>query len=264
MVSSIRRYGIIPFFRGKIAGWSIEDLTDPGCWFTSSDNLGPWDWKIDAVREGDIAYGKFICNKAAFASVEWYRHLMNWRRSLPQYRIPVGGRYEGNNMMDRLYKTLSPVLLDAIREFESIEPSDMRDILQKRVKPAELKKIGGSLEKYLVPKIKRTAVDFLNLYLEMGTWTVIGDFRRIYRGANMEYTGWQRSSITTPDLLFKTPSVTCGNEPFWAKMFVDDTEGKASDLSVDCSPEESLDLLVNHIEDVSGCHDRDAIRKVIG
>ena len=36
----------------------------------------------------------------------------------------------------------------------------------------------------------------------MGTWTVIGDFERVYRGPELTYRGWQRASNTTPDELF--------------------------------------------------------------
>ena len=44
--------------------------------------LGPWDRKIECVRAGDIAYGKFLCGgKAAFATIRWYRELMNIRRA---------------------------------------------------------------------------------------------------------------------------------------------------------------------------------------
>ena len=75
MIAGIRELGIVPFFRSRVPGWSVEDQTDPDFWFYTSDVLGPWDWKIDAVREGDIAYGKFLSGKAAFATTRWYRHL---------------------------------------------------------------------------------------------------------------------------------------------------------------------------------------------
>lgn len=263
MIQTIREFGIIPFFHGKIPGWSIEDLTEPDFWFTSSEELGPWDWKIEAVRQGNIAYGKFIRNKAAFASVEWYAHLMNWRRSLPQYRIPLGEQYSGNTLMDRLYKTLSPTLLNAIKEFGAMEPTEMRRLLQERTTEEALKSIGGSMNKYLFPKIKRTAVDFLNLYLEMGTWTVIGDFQRIFRGRNQEYTGWQRSSITTPELLFGEENEDKGNEPFWTRFFSDSIGNDSPTLTVDCTPEESQELLIEHIKETSGFQDTELIRKMI-
>ena len=97
MIEVIRENGIIPFFRCGVPGWSIEEMTAPGCWFTDEEDggtLGPWDWKIEAVREGDIAYGKFLGGKAAFATVEWYRELMNWRRSIPKYRMALGEAYK--------------------------------------------------------------------------------------------------------------------------------------------------------------------------
>lgn len=263
MIQTIREFGIIPFFHGKIPGWSIEDLTEPDFWFTSSEELGPWDWKIEAVRQGNIAYGKFIRNKAAFATVEWYAHLMNWRRSLPQYRIPLGEKYSGNTLMDRLYKTLSPTLLYAIKEFGAMEPTEMRGLLQERTTEEALKSIGGSMNKYLFPKIKRTAVDFLNLYLEMGTWTVIGDFQRIFRGRNQEYTGWQRSSITTPELLFGEENEDNGNEPFWTRFFSDSIGNDSPTLTVDCTPKESLEKLIEHIKETSGFQDTALIRKMI-
>ena len=263
MIQTIREFGIIPFFHGKIPGWSIEELTEPDFWFTSSEELGPWDWKIEAVRQGNIAYGKFIRNKAAFATVEWYAHLMNWRRSLPKYRIPLGEQYSGNTLMDRLYKTLSPTLLNAIKEFGAMEPTEMRGLLQERTTEEALKSIGGSMNKYLFPKIKRTAVDFLNLYLEMGTWTVIGDFQRIFRGRNQEYSGWQRSSITTPELLFGEEKEDNGNEPFWTRFFSDSIGNDSPTLTVDCTPEESVEKLIEHIKETSGFQDTALIRKMI-
>lgn len=263
MIQTIREFGIIPFFHGKIPGWSIEELTEPDFWFTSSEELGPWDWKIEAVRQGNIAYGKFIRNKAAFATVEWYAHLMNWRRSLPQYRIPLGEQYSGNTLMDRLYKTLSPTLLNAIKEYGAMEPTEMRGLLQERTTEDVLKSIGGSMNKYLFPKIKRTAVDFLNLYLEMGTWTVIGDFQRIFKGRNQEYTGWQRSSITTPELLFGEEKEDNGNEPFWTRFFSDSIGNDSPTLTVDCTPEESVEKLIEHIKETSGFQDTALIRKMI-
>ena len=73
MSEVISRFGIVPFFKGAVPGWSVEEMTAPGCWFDEgpdSVELGPWDWKIDVVREGGIAYGKFLGGKAAFVPQE--------------------------------------------------------------------------------------------------------------------------------------------------------------------------------------------------
>ena len=86
MLNLIHEYQLIPFFTNLVPGFSIEEHTPPELWFTE-ESLGPWDWKIDCIQDGDIAYGKFLFGgKAAFATVDVYRELMNWRRSLPKYR----------------------------------------------------------------------------------------------------------------------------------------------------------------------------------
>ena len=84
MLSLIRRFRILPFFINSIPGFSVQEHTSADNWF-SEESLGPWDWKIACVQSGDIAYGKFLWGgKAAFATVDAYRELMNWRRSLPK------------------------------------------------------------------------------------------------------------------------------------------------------------------------------------
>ena len=67
MIQAIKEIGIIPFSKNSIPGWSIQEITDPDFWFTPSDQLGPWDWKVEVVREG-IVYGKFVGRKSAFAT----------------------------------------------------------------------------------------------------------------------------------------------------------------------------------------------------
>ena len=261
MSASIRQAGIIPFVRNTVPGWSIEELTAPGCWFMDDDSegvLGPWDWKIEVIREGDIAYGKFIRNKAAFATVEWYRHLMNWRRSLPKYRMAIGEEYPGKTHMDILYRNLSPTLLSAIRELGCVNGSDIRKILTARTTQEQRRKVVGCMEKYLLPEAKRPVADYLNQYLEMGTWTVVGDFERVYRGPNMEYKGWQRSSITTPDDLFGE-SETEGSQPFWANII----EGGRSSTLPECSPKESRELLIGQILKNFPDSDRKELEKLI-
>ena len=89
MLGVIETLGIVPFFENPIPGYSIEEMTARENWFDGQEDLRrtPWDWKIPVVQSGDIAYGKFLWGgKAAFATVEWYAELMNWRRSLEKYR----------------------------------------------------------------------------------------------------------------------------------------------------------------------------------
>ncbi|MDD6151388.1 MAG: hypothetical protein PUB45_03560, partial [Bacteroidales bacterium] len=102
-----------------------------------------------------------------------------------------------------------------------------------------------------------------------GTWTVVGDITRIYRGPNCEYRGWQRNSITTPETILGfageypgiqnrgiqsgtavTPQALpgvrreSGNTPSWARFIKDETDVP---LRAECSPEESRMFIIDHL-----------------
>jgi len=165
MLSLIKEYRLIPFFINPIPGYSIAEHTPPELWFTE-ENLGPWDWKIDCVQSGEIAYGKFLWGgKAAFATADVYREIMNWRRSLPKYR-PTPDQQK---------------VLDYMEEHGSISVSEVRGLMG----------------------MKKAAADSLLGKLQMQTRVVTGDIMRVYRGADLKYSGWQRSSFCTPEALFE-------------------------------------------------------------
>lgn len=223
MINAIRECGFIPFFKCGIEGWSIAEMTDPEYWFTSSDQLGPWDWKIDAVREGDIAYGKFLGGAAGFATTEFYRHFMNYRRSLPQYRIVLGEDFQAAKQNEILMKVFAPAAFSLIKERGAVESREIREALSSAVTPQLLESVTESCRANISPVVKKSVSDTVISFLEMGTWTVVADFIRLYRGKNQEYNGWQRSIITMPDELFEQAAI------------------------VECSPEESRHFLINHL-----------------
>lgn len=165
MLELIRQYRIVPFFSNPIPGYSIEEHTPLDCWFTD-DVLGPWDWKIDCVQSGEIAYGKFLWGgKAAFATVDAYRELMNWRRSKAAY-APTAAQQR---------------ILDFVEENGSVTVSDVRRLLG----------------------IKKSAADAQLGKLQMQTRILTGDITRVYRGPELSYAGWQRSTFCTPESLFE-------------------------------------------------------------
>lgn len=165
MLAAIREFGLVPFFRGPVPGFSVEEMTPPEHWFDSSDELGPWDWKVDVVQSGEIAYGKFLCGgKAAFATVEWYAHLRNWRLSQARYQPDEAGR-----------KVLA--LLD---EKGSVGSKEIRTLLG----------------------VKKAAADGVVTRLSHCTRLLIGDIQRVYRGPTLKYSGWQTCSFCTPEALF--------------------------------------------------------------
>lgn len=78
LIEEVEHLGILPFFTNRVPGWSLEERIDPGKWFTDGD--GPWEWKGPIAYEKRCVYGKFIRNKAAFISLEWFAELANYRR----------------------------------------------------------------------------------------------------------------------------------------------------------------------------------------
>ena len=260
MIAVVRRYGILPLFRSSIPGWSVEDMTAPGCWFDTEGVLGPWDWKVDVVQQGDIAYGRFIEGKAAFATVDWYRHLMNWRRSLPQYRMAIGGKYKAASKSERMNKAFAPAVLDAVKAEGEIRAEGLRAVCSAAVSPSLLKSLGPKYEPLLVPSVKKNIYDGVARYLQMGTWLVVGDIERVYRGPNLTYSGWQKSSLTTPDELFGNRKAE-SNAPAWARRF--ESETGAEDDGVKCTPEESRRILQEHILELAPNAGLDKLNKLI-
>lgn len=230
MCDAIRAAGIIPFFKGPVPGFSIEELTPPEHWFYSSDELGPWDWKIAAVQSGDIAYGKFLCGgKAAFATVEWYAHLRNWRLSLPEFRPDSAG--------------LEVLRLAA--EQGSVGSADIRRLLG----------------------LKKALADAVSSRLMHQCRLLIGDIERVYRGPSLKYSGWQHCSFCTPEALFSADvapsaagatSVNAGEQlsdspaPSQAPLlFGGFSPFSAEDpLAVGCSSSESLAILLAHLREL--------------
>ena len=264
MIEVIREYGVIPFFNGPVPGWSIAEMTDPAYWFGGSedDELGPWDWKIEAVREGDIAYGKFLGGKAAFATVEWYRGLMNWRRSLSKYRMALGERYKASTNSEKLMRTLAPAALQAIKAAGALESRELRQVCTQAVSPALLRSLGAKYKPLLTPSVKKGIVDSVVQFLQMGTWTVIGDIQRVYRGPDLHYNGWQRASNTTPDELFGSLAPSSGQAavPAWARRF---EEATAAPLPPGRSPEESRKHIISHILETFPHADPKALSKLV-
>ena len=51
--------------------------------------------------------------------------------------------------------------------------------------------------------IKKAAADSLLCKIQMQARIITGDITRVYRGADLKYSGWQRSSFCIPEALFE-------------------------------------------------------------
>lgn len=311
MIEMIRELGIVPLFRSGVPGYSIEEMTSPDCWFTTSDQLGPWDWKVEAVQQGDIVYGKILGGKAAFATLEWYQHLMNYRRSLPRYRVALDevertgkkstgstGKKAKPTRSEILMKHLAPVALNYIKVYGSGEARDLRQAISEAVTPALLRALGPAYKANLTPVVKKSISDTVVQFLEMGTWIIAGDIRRVYRGPNLEYHGWQRTSLARPEDLYgltigtdndtsngfntgsgnnidqeATASTNAAHAtktshsdspvPSWARRFEEPDPVCSAQSPLSCTPEQSRDILVNHIKNLFPDYEKEILKMVL-
>ena len=173
MLETILELGIVPFFENVIPGYSIEEMTSRNNWFDGQEDLRqtPWDWKISCVQSGEVAYGKFLLGgKAAFATVEWYRELRNYRQAQAAYR-PDASQQQ---------------ILDYLKENGSIGIKEVRGLLG----------------------VKKGQADAIMTRLQMQCRVVTGDITRVYRGVDLHYNGWQVSSFCTPEALFEPAPFT--------------------------------------------------------
>ena len=61
LIDAVRTFGIVPFFRNSIPGFSIEEHAVPSVWYSGEDADWPvWDWKGPVICEAGCAYGKFF------------------------------------------------------------------------------------------------------------------------------------------------------------------------------------------------------------
>ncbi len=75
----VQEMGFLPFFACSIPNFSIEEFTPSRCWFVDGVE-GPWEWRMELARRGNVAYGKLFSKQAGLVSREWYPDLANYRR----------------------------------------------------------------------------------------------------------------------------------------------------------------------------------------
>ena len=68
LLALIDEAGFMPLFANDIAGFSVENRTDPAYWWTGDPERDPWEWRMILARTGKVAYGKFFSNKAGVFS----------------------------------------------------------------------------------------------------------------------------------------------------------------------------------------------------
>lgn len=80
LIAYINEVGILPLFANEVPGFSAEEHVSPLFWWTGDPEQDPWEWRELIARSGEVAYGKFISQKAVFISKEWFPVFANYRR----------------------------------------------------------------------------------------------------------------------------------------------------------------------------------------
>lgn len=78
-IGRVTAYGFLPLFSCRIPGFSVEEHSPAGGWWTGGRS-DPWEWRKLMARSEKVAYGKFFGGRAGFISLEWLPVFANWRR----------------------------------------------------------------------------------------------------------------------------------------------------------------------------------------
>ena len=117
LIDAVREFGIVPYFRTSIPGFSLEEHCHPAVLFSDTGD-DTWEWKGPVIRESGCAYGKFFEKKAAYVSREVFLDLANYRRDGYDFdsRYDDGlARFQDKQLYD-LIDASAPVLSKALRE----------------------------------------------------------------------------------------------------------------------------------------------------
>ncbi len=209
----VMEVGFLPFFKNKIAGFSVEEMTPREYWF-DAENEGPWEWKMTIVRNWNCAYGSYFNGKSGYLSLEWFRHLVNYRRSKFSFsNAPLDA--DGINRQKYIY--------DLVVNNESMLSRDIKracpfiDFPKKRLSPQE-KLLGVRVE-----KDRGESFDKVISALQMSTMLAIADFEYECDKHGNPY-GWGLARYAAPEVLY-------GEQL----------------LSSPCSPEESFEKMLEHL-----------------
>ncbi len=168
----INQWGFLPFFRGRIPGFSIEEVADPAIWYEDGD-FRVWDWKGPVIQDLRCAYGKFFEKKAAFISREWFYDFANYRRD--------GYDYEGL-VEDELANYKDKNLYDTVAEYGPV--------LSKELKSLGNYRKGGN-----------KGFDTVITRLQMQGFVLVNDFKYMTDKNGKEY-GWGVAEYATPEWFF--------------------------------------------------------------
>ena len=225
---AVARYGMLPFFRNNIKGFSIEEMTPPYLLFGGNEDEGAWEWKGPVIRRRTSLYGKFFNKKAGFVSAELMPHFLNWRRSL---HTPAPGSNE--EMLLDIIMVNDRILSTHLREYINGDSYSRR---RTAYDLPELENLRVADDK--PKKVTRHTLEPALQKLQMSGRLCISDFRYKLTKRGQRY-GWGVAEYATPETLFD-----------------------ADELRAGCSPEESRRYLIERLKSSTGASEKE-VEKLI-
>ncbi|WP_026493478.1 AlkZ-related protein [Butyrivibrio sp. XPD2002] len=84
LVELVNEIGFLPFFSGRIEGFSLEENVSYEAWYqgrwSGRVRWDAWDWKGEVLQNRELVYGKFFEKKAGFISKDLWPDFCNYRR----------------------------------------------------------------------------------------------------------------------------------------------------------------------------------------
>jgi len=173
--AKILEMGFLPLFSNKIPGFSVEEHTVPGNWWTDDPDKDPWAWRQILSRDPDIAYGKFFDKKAGFISKEWFPVFANYRRNGYDFDALCG---------DELVPYRNQKLMEA---FEFDDQMNSLELLSNEAKQKAGFGKGGQKN-----------FEGVLTELQMQTYLIMSNFRQRKNKKGQEY-GWHIAALETPE-----------------------------------------------------------------
>ncbi len=168
----VEDWGFLPFFSGRIPGFSVEEMADPSIWYETGD-FRVWDWKGPVIQDLKCGYGKFFEKKAGFVSRDWFWDFANYRRD--------GYDYEGM-VEDELVNYRDKSLYELV--------ASEGPVLSKALKSMGNYRKGGN-----------KGFDTIITRLQMQGFVLVSDFKYMTDKFGREY-GWGVAEYATPEWFF--------------------------------------------------------------
>lgn len=183
LVSWIDEIGFLPLFANEIPGFSVEEHTASGAWWTDDPEQDPWAWRAIIAENGALAYGKFYEGRAGFVSREW----------LPLFCCARRDGYDFEGLWeDQKANIRSKHIMDQFAEHTEWQ----NHVLKARAG------FGKGGEKGYEGTI---------MQLQMQTFLCVRAFRQKKNKLGMPY-GWATSVYTTPEHLLGEEAIAAGLE----------------------------------------------------